>query len=64
MEKILRKFTNPEDAERADREEYRRMTPEQRLTMSLQLRRIWLGDGDATEQRLARVLTRAQLPGR
>lgn len=62
MEKVFRKFNSFEEAEEADREEYRRMTPQQRLEMTLLLRRIALGEGDATEQRLERVLTRAQLP--
>jgi hypothetical protein len=62
MERILQEFTSPEEADKADREAYKRMTPEQRLMMALQIRRDYLGEGDATEQRLERVLTRAQLP--
>jgi hypothetical protein len=64
MEKVLRRFTTHQEAENADKAEYRRMSPEDRLEMSLRLRRMWLGEEDATEQRLERVLTRAQLPRR
>ena len=63
-ELVLHKFATPGDADKADRETYKRMTPEQRLQMALQIRRDWLGEGDATEQRLERVLTRAKLPQR
>jgi hypothetical protein len=38
------------------------MKPEQRLALSLELRRAVLGEGDATGRRLAPVLTRAKLP--
>ncbi len=64
MEQVLQRFSSHEEAEQADRDGYRRLTPSQRLMMSLELHRMWLGEEEATEQRLARVLTRAELPQR
>ena len=37
MEKVIRKFDSPEQAETRDREFYRSLTPEQRLEILLEL---------------------------
>lgn len=37
MEKVVRRFASHEDADRADREEYRAMTPAERLDVLLEL---------------------------
>jgi hypothetical protein len=57
MQAVVRKFAGIAEAEASDREEYRRMTPEARLKMSLELRRAVLGEQDATEQRLDLLAT-------
>jgi hypothetical protein len=45
MEKVVRIFKNPEDAEAADREFYRSLTGEQRIQMALEI--IWKPYGDS-----------------
>ena len=51
MEKVVRKYKTHEDAERADREFYRSLTPRQRVEMALQI----IDDFYGTEHRLERV---------
>jgi hypothetical protein len=53
MEKVVRIFHSFAEADRAEREADRNMTPEQRIAVVLRLR-CWAYP-DATEQRLARV---------
>ncbi len=62
MEKVVRKFTSFEEAEQADREYYRSLTPAQRVAMAMELRRMWAGMEDECTERLERVLTVSQLP--
>jgi hypothetical protein len=50
---ILRSF---EEADRADKEYYRRLTPSQRLDILLELNKRWPASADAeSDRRLARV---------
>ena len=51
MEKVVRKFESHEEAERADREFYRSLTPKQRVEIALQL----IDDYYGTEHRLEAV---------
>jgi hypothetical protein len=62
MEKVVRKFSSFEEAEKADREYYESLTPAQRVAMALELRRMWVGTEDERTERLERVLTVSQLP--
>jgi hypothetical protein len=58
MELIVRRFTSFEEAEAADIEEDRAMTPEQRIALVLELQaRVY---PDASEQGLARVYSLTQ----
>ncbi|HRI42997.1 MAG TPA: hypothetical protein PLL78_09470 [Fimbriimonadaceae bacterium] len=57
-ESMVRIFDSFEQADRADREEYAAMTPEQRLDILLQLVLEYYGP----PPRLQRVLTVAQFP--
>jgi hypothetical protein len=52
MEKVVRKFKSHEDAERADREFYRSLTPNQRLNILMQM----IDDCYGTEHRLEPVV--------
>jgi len=63
MEKAARVFTSFAEADEADRLEYQRMTPQQRVEMLLQLRRWMLKDGDESAERLERVLRVTELEG-
>ena len=64
MEKVVRKFISFEEAEKADREYYKSLTPAQRVAMALELRRMWVGTEHEHTERLERVLTVSQLPRR
>lgn len=57
--KVMRIMT-PEEADRADREDYAALTPAERLAIQAEL--IWRAHG--TPPRLERILTVAQLPRR
>ena len=58
MEKTLTKFRSFEEAEKADREFYKRLTPQERLAILLEL------INHAPEQRLERVYRVTKLPRR
>ena len=62
MEKVVRKFSSFEEAERADREEYRRMTPQERIDILLAL--IAQGRPGGADERLERVYRVVELPRR
>ena len=64
MEKMARVFATFAEADEADRRDYQQMTPSQRITMLLQLRRWMAKDGDESAERLERVLRTVQLQGR
>ena len=50
------KFTSFEEADKADREQYRAMTPLERVELVSQLRALLHGPDDASAPRLERVL--------
>lgn len=59
VELTIRRFQNFEDADAADADEDRRMTPEQRIALVLELQeRVYPG---ASQQRLERVYRITQL---
>ena len=58
MEKTLTKFRSFEEAEKADRDFYKRLTPQERLAILLELL------NHAPEQRLERVYRVTKLPRR
>jgi hypothetical protein len=62
VRKTAAKFSSFEEADRADREQYRAMTPQQRLELLSRLRALQHGFGDATAPRLERVLRIIKLP--
>ena len=64
MERAARIFSSFQEADEADRLEYQRMTPQQRVDMLLQLRRWLVKDGDESAERLERVLRVVELPRR
>ena len=64
MEKVARLFASFEDADDADRQDYERMSPRQRVEMLLWLRRSTVKEGDESAERLERVLTVVELPQR
>jgi len=64
MEKVVRLFASFEDADEADRQDYERMSPRQRIEMLLWLRRSMVKEGDESAERLERVLTVVELPRR
>jgi hypothetical protein len=53
MEIVARKFSSFAESDRADREYYRSLTPEQRLNILLEL--VARAQADETEQGFARV---------
>lgn len=56
MRKItVRKFSSFEEAEQAEREQYRKMTARERLELISELRALRHGRDDATAPRLERV---------
>jgi len=61
VDRIVRKFRTLEEAERADREDYRRMSPDQRLEILLHLLADPWPQGDAPPEGLQRVYRVAQL---
>ena len=64
--RVLRvaKFDSFEEADEADREQYRAMTPQQRLDLIGLLRAMYHGPDDASAPRLERVLTITELSRR
>lgn len=60
----MRLFASFEDADEADRQDYERMSPRQRIEMLLWLRRSMVKEGDESAERLERVLTVVELPRR
>jgi hypothetical protein len=60
----VKKFSSFEEADRADREECRAMTAQQRLEMISQLRALRHGPDDASAPRLERVLRIIELERR
>ena len=61
VDRIVRKFRTLEEAERADREDYRRMSPDERLEILLHLLAHPWPQGDAASEGLQRVYRVAQL---
>jgi hypothetical protein len=55
MEKMVRKFSSFEEAEKADREYYRSLTPEERVAICIELSRRLGTEGDEASERLERV---------
>ncbi len=53
MERHVAKFSSFEEADRADKEYYRSLTPQERIQILLELNRRW--PGWAEGQRMARV---------
>ena len=63
MELAVRRFSSFDEADRADREYYRSLTPEERIQMLLEL--LAMGDdADASERRLAPVYRIVKFPRR
>lgn len=52
---VVSKFRSCQEADRADLEYYRRLTPDERLNILFELRRLAHKEDDATSGRLARV---------
>lgn len=61
VDRIVRKFRTFEEAEQAEREDYRRMSPEERLEILLHLLAHPWQQSDAPSQGLQRVYRIAQL---
>jgi len=55
MQRIIRKFRTFREAEEANREYYRQLSPPERLEILFQLRAMALKENDADSERLARV---------
>lgn len=55
MEPVIQRFSSFAEAERADREYYRRLTPHQRLAILDEIVKRGRGPNYDPEQRLARV---------
>lgn len=55
MERIVRKFDSPQQADKADRAYYRQLSPNERVAILLELIARHRQGLDETEQRLARV---------
>ena len=64
MKPVVEKFRTFEEAERASREYYRRLSPEERLEILFQLRAMALNENDAASGRLARIYRIVELPRR
>jgi hypothetical protein len=56
MDRVLTVFKSPEDAEHETRRQYRLLTPDERLALTVQLQRRYYEQSDAPG-RLSRVLT-------
>lgn len=55
MEKTVQRFTSHAEADRADREYYRSLTPQQRVDLTLELVRRYRESFPPDQQRLQRV---------
>ncbi|HYZ84320.1 MAG TPA: hypothetical protein VE621_07950 [Bryobacteraceae bacterium] len=62
MDRVVHKFTSFEEAEKADREFYASLTPNQRIEILLELMARYRGEGEAAErlERVATVVRREQ----
>ena len=60
MEPVVSKYQTFQEAETADREYYRRLSPAERLEILFQLRAMAHEENDAASQRVARVYRIAQ----
>jgi hypothetical protein len=56
MDRVLKVFNSPEEAERETRRQYRLLTPNERLALTVELQRRYYEQRDAP-RRLSRVLT-------
>ncbi len=61
MQPVVAKFRTFQEAEAANREYYRRLSPAERLEILFQLRAIAQKESDASSEGLARVYRIAQL---
>jgi hypothetical protein len=61
LERVIRKFETPEEAEAAIREDYRRMTPNERVAVTVALQRAFYSSNDPP-RRLSRLLTVVERP--
>jgi hypothetical protein len=61
MERVVAKYRSHQEAENADREYYRRLSPAERLNLLLDLIEIGRKNADASSQRLERVCRVSQL---
>ena len=64
MELVARRFSSFEEAEKADREFYGSLTPEQRIQMLLELLELVWPDKNGSPPRLERVYRVAEFPPR
>jgi len=56
MERVVSVFASPDDAEADTRRRYRRMSPDERVAITVELQRRYYQHGDP-QRRLQRVLT-------
>ena len=61
MKPVVEKFRTFDEAERASREYYRRLSPEERLEILFQLRTMAIKENDAASRGVARDYQIAQL---
>jgi len=64
VERVVQVFSSFEEAEEADREFYRSLTPAQRIAMLLELLELFRPDQDGAAPRLERVYRIAEFPPR
>jgi hypothetical protein len=57
MERVVQKYETPEDAERATRDAYRALSPNERVALTVELQRRYYQFADDAPRRLQRVLT-------
>jgi hypothetical protein len=57
MDRTLRVFRSAEEAAHAKREQYRAMTPDERVALTVQLQRYYYEQRADTPRRLPRLLT-------
>lgn len=56
LDRVIQRFETPEDAERATRQAYRAMTGNERVALTVELRRRYFAERDDIPERLPRVL--------
>ena len=61
MQPVIAKFRTFDEAEKATREYYRSLSPEERLEILFQLREMAIEESDAASGRLARVYRISEL---